>query len=151
MMDSKILNLTQHSSIPSQKQAGIIDPPAEVKERVKSLLTFNSPPSQEEMVERAKQLALIVKDLGYSKVLIGGAPFFMSTLELVLSYYNIKYCYSFSKRRSKEVTLPDGSVKKVSVFEHAGLVDTNRVMSGWYENMGYVHHIFDNILRGEEE
>ena len=47
----------------------------------------------------------------------------MAQLERRLRKVGIIPLYSFTERVSVEETLPDGSVKKSSVFKHAGWVD----------------------------
>jgi hypothetical protein len=118
----KILNLTQHVATPDQVAAGVIEPAN--KEQVVNLLTFDTLPSPLETWNRAKALAQIAKESGASAAMIGGAPYFMSALEAALTDYRIGVdpLYSFSIRESQEVVQPDGTVRKVSVFKHAGFV-----------------------------
>ena len=54
--------------------------------------------------------------------MIGGAPWLMGTLETKLREYGIQPMYAFSRRESVEQKQPDGSVRKVNVFRHAGWV-----------------------------
>ena len=123
---SKILNMTQHNASPEQIAAGVIEPAAEIKENIRKLLTFNSLPSCEEIKERAKALAEIAEDAGVGKVLIGGAPYLMAPLEAELIHRGILPLYAFSIREVVEETLPDGTIKKVTKFRHAGFVPACR-------------------------
>ena len=78
------------------------------------------------MEKRARELAWLAeayRSEGITKVMIGGAPYFMSTLEKVLKEHGFTPLYAFSKRESIEEKMPDGSVKKVQVFRHIGFVE----------------------------
>jgi len=123
----KILNLTQHPASKEQIDAGVIDLPEKERLLLKCLLTFDSIPSQQEMVSRAQKI-LKLSDLNalgddddddpyFERVMIGGAPFFMSTLERELDGARKACLYAFTKRIVEE---KDG-VKK-SVFRHEGFV-----------------------------
>jgi len=85
----KILNLIQHNATPSQLAAGVVEPPAEAKSRIRQLLTFASLPSYGEVEERAEELARATSDvinalrgdgadcwpsLEEWAVMVGGAP-----------------------------------------------------------------------------
>ena len=120
--EERILNLTQHPASKEQLEAGVFEPAN--KEEVKTLLTFGDIPSISEMGDRAIALMSLSKKGGAETVLIGGAPFFMSTLELVLKENGIKPIYAFSKRESIETTLPSGEVVKKSIFKHIGFVES---------------------------
>lgn len=125
---SQIINLTQHPATPEQVEAGVVD--VFDRETLCALLTFDTPPSQGEMERRAHHLV----DLYWRRsdaapegpiysAMIGGAPFFMSTLERVLLGSGITPLYAFSRRESVEQVLPGGEVKKSAVFRHAGFVE----------------------------
>jgi len=136
-----VLNLTQHAPTEEQAHDGVINTVAQTA--VKELLTFNEIPSLSEMEERANKLVDIVVEsvtcIWYgpeepedaltffrttdTKVLIGGAPFFMSTLERVLKLNGITPMYAFSARDSVETVLEDGTVRKVNTFKHLGFVE----------------------------
>ena len=121
---AKILNLTQHEATPEQKKAGVREPAS--KGYIKQLLTFEKLPNKKEMEKRARELAWLAeayKSEGCTKVMIGGAPYFMSTLEQVLKEHGFIPVYAFSKRECIEEKMPDGSVKKVQVFRHLGFVE----------------------------
>jgi len=122
----KILNMTQHAPTKEQKEAGVIEPTGEDKEVIKSYLTFNSLPNKRNIKIRAKALSDIAfkyhLENGIRKVLIGGAPYLMSSLERSLIAKGLTPVYAFSKRVSKEITLPDGSVEKKMLFKHEGFI-----------------------------
>lgn len=117
----KILNLTQHVATPEQVVAGVVEPIN--KKEVQELLTFNSIPTREQMVDRTFTLVKIVFANNCSKVMIGGAPFFMSELEFSLTEADITFVYSFSQRVSVETVDEDGNVVKTNVFKHTGWVE----------------------------
>lgn len=116
-----ILNLTQHYATVEQVNAGVIEP--EDKDLVKDILEFKTIPTKTDMVWRAIDLVNLVKKSGCTKVMIGGAPFFMCTLEAYLIDNDILPMYAFSERVSSEEVLPDGSIKKVSSFKHVGFIN----------------------------
>ena len=113
-----IINLTQHAGTPDQ---GVLEP--ENKPAVQAALTFDAIPSFEDMNKRALFLADVALDAGATKAMIGGAPFFMSTLERALTAAGIKPVYAFSVRESTEETDGNGGVLKVNIFRHAGWVN----------------------------
>jgi hypothetical protein len=112
------VNLTQHDATPEQR---CIEPPD--KARVQRLITFDSPPRLAEMIDRAKSLADIAVGMGATHAMIGGAPYFMATLEEALCERGIEPVYSFSRRESVDSPQPDGSVRKVATFRHSGWVE----------------------------
>ena len=118
----KIVNLTQHQSTPEQREAGVFDLPAEKLAEVRKLLTFNSIPTAFEMWGRATAIAEIAEKEGAKKAMIGGAPYFMVSLEKALNWKGIEALYAFSIRESKEVQKEDGTVEKIQVFRHLGFV-----------------------------
>lgn len=118
----KILNLTQHKATPEQIAAGVIDVDPSNESVVKAMLTFYNIPKRESMTTRAKKLAAIAEESCCDAVMIGGAPYFMATLECVLKDKGITPMYSFSQRESVEETLPDGFIIKRNVFKHAGFI-----------------------------
>lgn len=115
----KILNLTQHDSTQDQYAAGVVEPAD--KSEIKSLLTFNHLPSLQDMTDRAEKLAHLSE--GYDYVMVGGAPYFMSSLEKALKAKGITPLYAFSQRECVEVHNPDGSVSKTFIFKHEGFVE----------------------------
>ncbi|MCD6434695.1 MAG: hypothetical protein J7L14_03710 [Candidatus Diapherotrites archaeon] len=121
MAKVKILNLTQHEATKEQLEAGVTEPV--LKEMVKRALTFEQIPTRALLKQRARMLALYAKEEQADYALIGGAPFFMSTLERALKEEGITPIYAFSKRECIEEKMPDGSVEKVQVFRHIGFVE----------------------------
>lgn len=121
-----ILNLTQHPATAEQVQAGVVDLPEPERAELCKLLTFSECPSRNEVSERAADIAALAMDWlpesGDSHVMIGGALFLMSALELALMDLHMWPVYAFSRRESVEQVQPDGSVKKTAVFRHAGFV-----------------------------
>jgi hypothetical protein len=119
-----ILNLTQHAATPEQIAAGVVDPPDDLRQRIRELLTFDEVPTPGEIEERATRLARIAADSGYvfETAMIGGAPWLMPALERALVTRGIAPVYAFSAREVVEEQVPDGSVRKVAVFRHRGFV-----------------------------
>ena len=110
-----ILNLTQHVASTAQVAEGVVEPSN--KSLVQELLTFSTLPSGAEMNDKAQALADIADEHEAHTVMLGGAPYFMPVLELVLNRRGINVVYAFSVRESIEV---DGV--KTSVFKHVGWV-----------------------------
>ena len=117
----RILNLTQHPATPEQQDAGVVEPAD--KARVRQLLTFEEIPSKDELAKRAAALAEIAAGEGAETAMIGGAPFFMSSLEAALKKMGIRPVYAFSRREVVEQTTENGEVRKVAVFRHLGFVE----------------------------
>lgn len=117
----KVLNLTQHAATAEQFAAGVVEPAD--KKQVQALLTFEELPAAGVIAERAKKLAQLAKAAGVEVAMIGGAPFFMASLEKSLRAAGVKSVYAFSKRESVDEKQADGSVKKIQVFRHAGFVE----------------------------
>jgi hypothetical protein len=121
----RILNLTQHVGTPEQ---GVLEPAN--KQEIQNLLTFNTCPSGDDLCRVAQQLTSIAyewreslgKDGQLTRVMIGGAPYLMSTLEEHLRNMGFIVVYSFSQRVSEEVRGEDGAVTKTNVFKHVGWV-----------------------------
>jgi hypothetical protein len=91
-------------------------------------LTFEDIPSKEELESRAYELATLVTNMGAAdakqyRVMVGGAPYFMSFLEKALKEQGHRPLYAFSRRESVDQLQPDGSVRKVAVFRHVGWVE----------------------------
>ena len=133
-----ILNLTQHAATAEQIAAGVhpmheTDSGQQPFDRLRELLTFEDLPTPVEVIERAKEIALLADDSAYIQsggnadpyitgAMIGGAPFLMEPLAHALRNRGFVPVYAFSRRESEEVVQPDGSVKKVAVFRHLGFV-----------------------------
>ena len=117
-----IVNLTQHRASDEQISAGVVDMP-ECK-LVSELLTFNELPTIAEMQARAETLASLIHAPAGTRVMIGGAPWFMRALESALHKRGYVPVYAFSVRESIDVPQADGSTIKTSVFKHLGFVVT---------------------------
>ena len=122
----KILNFTQHDATPEQLSAGVVEPDADNKERIRQLLTFDELPTQSDLRQRATNCAVLACVLlakyQCDAVMIGGSPYFMRHLESALRLFRVRYCYAFSRREAEEQVQPDGSVKKTHVFKHVGFI-----------------------------
>jgi hypothetical protein len=102
---------------------GVVEPSVEDKKTICSLLTFEDVPSKSELENRASELAKFTTKMGCRKAMVGGAPYLMPYLERALKAKDISPIYAFSKRESIDQVQPDGSVRKVAVFRHAGWVE----------------------------
>lgn len=126
-----MLNLTQHAATPEQIEAGVRDLAAEQRAELSALLTFAERPTRAEVIARAAEIAAFATQHVWEgePVMIGGAPFLMGALEAALWRDADEGCiapyYAFSVRETEEQNQPDGSVRKVAVFRHAGFV------TGW--------------------
>lgn len=120
-----IINLTQHAASPEQVAAGVIDLPADEREQLTQLLTVDALPTRSKIEARCADiasLAALAFDAHPVQAMIGGAPWMMSALEGALIDAGIEPVYAFSVRESVEQAQPDGSVRKVNIFRHAGFV-----------------------------
>jgi len=117
-----ILNLTQHPATREQIAAGVRDLEGEELEWLKWLLTFESLPTMREVWARAYNLADLAERKGARKVMIGGAPYLIYPLIIVLRARGIQPLFAFSKREVEEEPQEDGSVRKIVVFRHLGFV-----------------------------
>ena len=126
-------NLTQHLITPEQRAAGCWDFPDHLRKELIRELSFEEIPSREEIAARAARIAgiaaraaAIISQDGVIPVgremMIGGAPYLMGPLETILRQEGFLPVYAFSKRESVDEPQPDGSVRKVAVFRHAGFV-----------------------------
>ena len=112
-----IKNLSQLKPTQEQEQHGgvtAVDPAAV------ELLNFATPPSIEGLNARAVALAALA--VGFESAMVGGAPYLMGPLCAALKEVGVQPLFSFTERKSEEQQLPDGSVKKVSVFAHVAWV-----------------------------
>lgn len=116
-----ILNLTQHRCTAEQLSDGIENIPSKHAEQLEKLLTFPSDYDLTMLVNNAKALANLARSLGYEAVMVGGMPSFMPILQAEMIKADISVGYARTERVSVDQIQPDGSVKKVSVFKHAGL------------------------------
>lgn len=119
-MPKKILNLTSRSASPSQIDAGVFEP--HNKDIVRTLNKFDEPPTNDEMISRARKLAEICRDHDMEYAMIGGEGYFMSVLESVLAEDGIRALHSFSKLVEEETTDENGVVNNISKLIHSGWV-----------------------------
>lgn len=122
----KIMNLTQHLATAEQVAAGVMDLPAEQRAALVAALTVDDLPDYNEIVRRSEAVRDIALAAGagrYAPVLIGGAPWMMETLSHVLRRAALRPVFAFSRRESSETVQPDGSIRKMAIFRHAGFVD----------------------------
>lgn len=119
----KILNLTQHQPTAAQTQAGVYCLPDETE--LHRLLTFATAPNAEEIYERAQAITQLALASKAKYVLLGGAPFLMAPLEQSLLKQHITPLYSFSIRQTKEEVLPNGSIKKIQIFDHQTFINNH--------------------------
>lgn len=120
-----LVNLTQHELTNSQRDSFpglILDLGQMTTSNLSDALTFKTPPTLEEIEERAQNLAVRALLSGASHALIGGAPYLMGALEIELKKAGVIPIYSFSERKSVEQTSPEGVVTKTNVFEHVAWV-----------------------------
>lgn len=124
-----IINLTQHELTPEQKALIDIECYTD-RQKVKDLLTFTKLPTQIQILQRAVDLANIVRDIvdqdehiNLFLVLIGGAPYLMKPLIEELKEIGVTPVFSYTDRVSVETMQPDGSVVKTQVFKHLGYVE----------------------------
>ena len=116
-----ILNLTQHRCTSGQLLAGIENVPSKYQEQLERLLTFPADYTLTCLSLSAKALAQLAYELRYDAAMIGGMPALMPHLERELIALDISVGYARTERVSVDQTQPDGSVRKVSQFRHAGL------------------------------
>ena len=119
----KILNITQHPATVDQIVAGVVDLEGESLTQAKALLTFDDIPNKGQLISAAIKLAKLAKDNGATSAMIGGAPFFMTTLETAMKEIGIRPIYAFSVRNSVEQPDGNGGVKKVNIFRHVGFIE----------------------------
>lgn len=128
-----ITNLTQHPASAEQLAAGVVDLPADQRRLLVESLTVDTLPTRREIADRCANIAALAVHNGLggddaddprpTAAMIGGAPWMMAELERALLDMGVRSVYAFSVRESIEQTQPDGSVRKVNVFRHAGFVD----------------------------
>ena len=134
----KILNLTHHSASQNQVDAGVIDLRPEVAAEVRDLLTFIAIPTAEESRDRAEAIAEIAAryDLAdtnegigeefTARAMIAGELWLMAPLEKALLARGITPMYAFSDPVTDEITLPDGSIKKLKMFRRVGFWEVEK-------------------------
>ena len=101
--------------------------PEPARSELIKLLTFEELPDSCEIHERALQICALVEstfqEVEPKVLLLGGAPFLMGTLELYCILRGWTPIYAFSTRVVVEELQADGSIKKTSIFKHAGFVE----------------------------
>lgn len=118
-----IINFTQHAATAEQIAAGVSDViPTAIRSE---FLTFKEIPTSEEIRIAAQEAVNYIGTVskGGERVMVGGAPFFMSALERELKAAGYTPVYAFSERVSVDVTQPDGTAVKTSRFAHKGFVE----------------------------
>lgn len=133
-----IINLTQHLASTEQAEAGVRDLPEPVRSQLQRLLTFEELPDQGDLLARAGQVGNLLEGFlieigedfsgpqeGWPRALIGGAPFFMGSLQRELEERGVACLFAFSRRESVEQVQPDGSVRKTAIFRHVGFVEAD--------------------------
>lgn len=122
----RVLNLTQHHATTEQRAAGVFDLHPQHQDKLRDLLTFDALPTAEDVAVDAEVAADLAADVaaaaGCRRIMIGGAPFMMAPLERALKSRGLIPVYAFSRRESVEEKLPDGTVRKTTVFRHEGFV-----------------------------
>ena len=126
-----IINLTQHPATADQKNAGVEDLPAETIPYLKELLTFDEPPTLDEMDKRCEGILFDIlmghevwnDNAGSHEAMIGGAAYFLPVLAETLRQHGIKPVHAFTKRVVEESLDAEGKRVKTSVFKHVGFVD----------------------------
>jgi len=130
-----IINLTQHPATSDQIAAGVVDLAGDELVGLKDALTFVELPTAQEIRDRAIYIAGCAEfnnlgddgeDWFPSQAMIGGALWLMAPLAAELRSRGIKPVFAFSVRETEEQVQPDGSVRKVAFFRHAGFVPAVR-------------------------
>ncbi len=127
-----IINLTQHTATPEQMAAGVRDLPPAEREMLVHALTIEELPSPKDILDRAATVALLAVNNGLgadngddphpAQAMIGGPPWMMRALEDAVLDQGVEPVYAFARRDSHEQAQPDGSIKKTTVFRHAGFL-----------------------------
>lgn len=121
-----IWNATQHLATPEQREQGVVDLPAEAREQLCQLLTFEELPNSMQLRGRSIAVVGLLADAGAKcgdRVMLGGAPFFMEALSRNCRECALVPVFAFSRRESVEQAQADGTVRKVAVFRHLGFVE----------------------------
>ena len=107
---------------------------AEKSATMAEALTVDAQPTRQEIADRCANIAALAVHNGLggdegddqhpTAAMIGGAPWMMRALEDALADVGVQPVYAFSVRESVEQEQPDGSVRKINVFRHAGFVQS---------------------------
>jgi hypothetical protein len=123
-----ILNTIQHSL--TEVQVNQINGMLGEKETIVHLRDFNpalfnslanSPADERLLILLAEQLAQVIIDEGFDGVILPlGSPAFMFELGKIIGKRELEHknLFAHSERKSVDESQPDGSVKKVAVFQH---------------------------------
>lgn len=126
-----ILNLTQHIATAEQVDAGVIDLPEAARIDLIAALTADELQSPYDVRLRAEAICRIAQEhrgLHNRSAMIGGAPWLMAALDVVLRRADIMPLYAFSKRTSVESPDLNGVVRKCSEFRHVGFIRAPQVL-----------------------
>ena len=116
-----VVNLTQHNATVEQIKDGVFDLPDQLRQRLVELLTFPADYSRDDLEKAAQGIVSLVKEVDCFRTMIGGMPSFMPVLERALAKEGCAVGYARTERVSVDQVQADGSVRKVSVFQHAGM------------------------------
>ena len=119
----EIFNLTKHRSTWREQKMGVIEPAWKVKREIIQLQSFPEIPDQVILDERAHRLAGLAKLSGCKKAMIGGAGFFMVTLEMALIYHGIEPVYVWNIKTDFEG------------WKFGGFVESALVEKGWMDHV----------------
>jgi hypothetical protein len=79
----------------------------------------NSPDNLDSLNELATELLVFCKENNYNLYQPAGNPSFQFVLgSTAMNYLDVNIFYAYSERVSQDITQPDGSIKKVSIFKH---------------------------------
>lgn len=115
-LPNSIFNLTRHEATTAQIEDGLLEPSAEIKERIKDLLTFDKGiPTIGEVKNRLKEISgLLIENSAPTRVLISGPIWLMGPLERKLRHHG--YIPVYSKHKVKKGKTNANRV--VPVVEH---------------------------------
>jgi len=120
-----ILNLTQHPATKDQVDVGVVNVTDADLPKLKKALTFDEPPTRLELIRRRQTIVGMASKYNCPSVMLGGAPYLCTELDLSFSLDGYKVLYSFSKRVSIEFKdSTTGEVTKTNVFKHIGWVQS---------------------------
>ena len=122
-MTIAIANFTQHTATPDQIKDGVVEIENLHRSLLKPLLNFEEIPHFSDVMMSAHTLLSMARDFGYEAIMVGGYPALMMALGLAKEGHQIRVFFAHSDRVSEERTMPDGTVRKVAVFKHIGLVE----------------------------
>ena len=118
-----LINLTQHN-LTQEQLKDAVEVGNDVRDEVVKLITFSGLPTAGEIKGNASRLAEICRDMHASHAVIGGAPYFMGSLEQALRRVGVTPLYAFTERVAVEITNPEtGEVTKTSKFNFAGWIE----------------------------